>query len=102
MSTLETAVVFAILLTILTFFVTAPESIASESFYDCKYGFEEYRFQNQDTKLLDEKKIGSAVSYDASAEKLCTYLTGLSDNFRLIYGKAATIANGVKTDEKKK
>ena len=102
MSTLETAVVFSILLTILTFFVTAPESIASESFYDCKYGFEEYRFQNQDTKLLDEKKIGSAVSYDASAEKLCTYLTGLSDNFRLIYGKAATVANGVKTDEKKK
>ena len=78
MSTLETAIVFAILLTILTFFVTAPETIASESFYDCKYGFEEYDFQNKDTKLLNEKKIGSAISYDASPEKLCTYLMSMT------------------------
>jgi hypothetical protein len=95
MSTLETAIVFSIILTLLTFFVTAPESTAIEAFNDCKYGFEECEFQNKDSKLLSEKKIGFAVSYDASPEKLCTYLTGLSDNFRLIYGRAATIANGV-------
>ena len=69
MSTLETAIVFTIVLTLITFFVTAPES--------------------------------TAISYDASPERLCTYLTGLSDNFRLIYGKAAGIASGVDTDESK-
>ena len=102
MSTLETAVVFTIILTMLTFFVTAPEKSAMEALSDCRAGFEESEFQNKDLKLYSEKKIGTAVSYDTSPEKLCTYLTGLSDNFRLIYGRAATIANGVKTDEKKK
>ena len=100
MSTLETAIVFSIILTLLTFIVTAPESIAIEAFYDCKYGFEESEFQNKDKKLLSEKKIGSAVSCDVSPERLCTYLTGLSDNFRLIYGKAASVASGVTSDEK--
>ena len=100
MSTLETAIVFTIVLTLLTFFVTAPESTAAEAFYDCKYGFEESDFQNKDKKLINEKKIGSAVSYDVSPERLCTYLTGLSDNFRLIYGKAASLASEVSSDEK--
>lgn len=94
MSTLETAIVFTIVLTLLTFMVTAPESTAIAAIEDCRYGFEEISFQNKDKKLLNEKKIGSAISYDASPERLCTYLTGLSDNFRLIYGKAASVAAG--------
>ena len=93
MSTLESAIVFSLILTLLTFLVTAPESTAIRAFDDCKYGFEESSFQNQDKKLLSEKKIGSIVSYDTSPEKLCTYLTGLSDNFRLVYGKAASLAS---------
>ena len=101
MSTLETAIVFTIVITILTFIVTAPESTAIEAFYDCRYGFEEYEYQNKDTRLLTEKKIGSAVSYNTSPEKLCTYLTGLSDNFRLIYGRAATVASEVPSNENK-
>lgn len=99
MSTLETAVVFTIILTMLTFFVTAPEKTAMEALSDCRMGFEESSFQNKDKKLYSEKKIGSAVSYDTSPEKLCTYLTGLSDNFRLIYGKAASLASGVDSNE---
>ena len=95
MSTLETAIVFTIILTMLTFFVTAPEKTAMEALRDCRSGFEETEFQNGDDKLLSEKKIGTAVSYDTSPEKLCTYLTGLSDNFRLVYGKAASLAEGV-------
>lgn len=93
MSTLESAIVFTLILTLLTFMVTAPESTAIEAFDDCKYGFEESAFQNIDKKLLNEKKIGNAVSYDTSPERLCTYLTGLSDNFRLVYGKAASLAS---------
>ena len=93
MSTLESAIVFTLILSLLTFMVTAPESIAIEAFDDCKYGFEECTFQNSDKKLLNDKKIGNVVSYDASPERLCTYLTGLSDNFRLVYGKAASLAS---------
>lgn len=93
MSTLESAIVFSLILTLLSFIVTAPEATALEAFYDCKYGFEECEFQNEDNRLLSEKKIGTTLSYDTSPEKLCTYLTGLSDNFRLVYGKAASIAD---------
>ena len=100
MSTLETAIVFSILLTMLTFFVTAPENTAMEALYDCRAGIEESAFQNRDERLLSEKKIGKALSYDTSPEKLCTYLTGLSDNFRLIYGKAASVANEVTSNAK--
>ena len=39
MSTLETAVVFTIILTMLTFFVTAPEKTAMEALSDCRMGF---------------------------------------------------------------
>lgn len=93
MSTLETAVVFTLILTMLSFMVTTPESTALAAFDDCKYGFEECVFQNRDKKLFAEKKVGSSMSYDTSPERLCTYLTGLSDNFRLVYGKAASIAS---------
>ena len=41
MSTLESAVVFSLILTLLTFMVTAPESTAIGAFDDCRYGFEE-------------------------------------------------------------
>ena len=101
MSTLETAIVFTIILTMLTFFVTAPEKSAMEALNDCRAGFEESDFQNKDLKLLSEKKIGKATSYDTSPEKLCTYLTGLSDNFRLIYGKAASVASEVASNAEK-
>lgn len=100
MSTLETAIVFTIILTMLTFFVTAPEKSAMEALNDCRAGFEESDFQNKDSKLLSEKMIGKAASYDTSPEKLCTYLTGLSDNFRLVYGKAAGIASEVASNAK--
>ena len=93
MSTLESAIVFTLVISLLTFMVTAPESVAMSAVDDCRHGFEECAFQNRDIKLLNDRKIGSAVSYDASPEKLCTYLTGLSDNFRLIYGKAASLAS---------
>ena len=93
MSTLESAIVFTLMLTLLTFMVTAPESTAMSAIDDCRHGFEECVFQNSDKKLLNDKKIGTAVSYDASPERLCTYLTGLSDYFRLIYGKAASMAS---------
>ena len=93
MSTLESAIVFTLILSLLAFMVTAPESVAMSAIDDCRYGFEECAFQNSDKKLLNDRKIGTAFSYDASPERLCTCLTGLSDNFRLVYGKAASIAS---------
>ena len=40
----------------------------------------------RDREVAERNYIGGVVCYDASPERLCTYLTGISDNFRLLYG----------------
>ena len=45
---------------------------------------------------MESSDIGGNESYNTSPEKLCTYLSGLSDNYRIIYG---TIASGGGSDE---
>ena len=75
MSTLETAIVFSLILIMLTFMITGPEAIALDIFY-----------MERDREVAERNYVGGVVCYDASPERLCTYLTGLSDNFRLLYG----------------
>ena len=48
------------------------------------------------SSLMDSRTIGGSESYNTSPEKLCTYLTGISDNYRIVYG---TIAGGGGSDE---
>ena len=58
MSTLETAIVFTIVLTLVNIHgYRSFESTAIAAIEDCRCGFEEISFQNKDKKLLNEKKI---------------------------------------------
>ena len=41
MSTLESAIVFSLVISLLTFMVTAPESVAMSAVDDCRHGFED-------------------------------------------------------------
>ena len=86
MSTLETAIVFTLILVMISFMITGPEAIALDSFECARDGGNELFFMERDRGVLEENYVGGAVCYDASPEKLCTYLSGISDNFRLIYG----------------
>ena len=96
MSTLETAIAFTVIITFLTFLIVCPEELALQSLEDVKAGGEEIGFFIDDSALMDSRTIGGSDSYNTSPEKLCTYLTGISDNYRIIYG---TIAGGGGSDE---
>ena len=86
MSTLETAIVFTLILVMISFMITGPEAIALDSFECARDGGNELFFMERDREVLDENYVSGAICYDASPEKLCTYLSGISDNFRLVYG----------------
>lgn len=86
MSTLEAAIAFSLILVMLTFMVTAPERVALDSFKCAKAGGNELYYMESDRDVMDKYSVGGVYGYDTSPEKLCTYLSGVSDNFRLIYG----------------
>ena len=92
MSTLESAIVFTLILMMLSFMIAGPEAIILDS-YDCaKDGGNELFYMEQDKEVLEKKYVHGVVCYDTSPEKMCTYLTGLSDNFRIIYGAFSDLA----------
>lgn len=96
MSTLETAVAFTVIITFLTFLIVCPEEIALECIEEVRCGDKEICFFIDDSGLMDSEEIGGSEAYNTSPEKLCTYLTGVSDNYRIIYG---TIASGGGSNE---
>ena len=57
--------------------------------------------EEQDRELIYKNTVKGAVCYDTSPEKFCTYLSGISDNFRLIYGSVFGLSQEAKeaTDE---
>ena len=93
MSSLESAICFSLILVLLAFMIAGPESVALDSFQCAKDGGNELFYMEKDRDVLCENKVRGAVCYDASPEKLCTFLTGISDNFRLIYGTAFDLSN---------
>ena len=101
MSTHESAICISLILVLLAFMITGPEAIALDSFECAKNGGNELFYMEQDREVLYKNSVGGAVCYDTSPEKLCTYLTGISDNFRLIYGSVFGLSQVEKeaTDE---
>ena len=86
MSTLETAITFSLILILLTIMITGPEAIALDSFDCAKAGGDELFYMEKDEEIFKKNPVNGNDCYDVSPEKLCTFLTGVSDNFRLIYG----------------
>lgn len=99
MSTLETAICFTLILVLLTFMITGPEAIALDSFECAKDGGNELFYMEQDRSVMYRNTVHGAACYDTSAERLCTYLTGISDNFRLIYGTVLDLSKEAGNEE---
>ena len=99
MSTLETAICFSLILVLLTFMITGPEAIALDSFECAKDGGNELFYMEQDRGVMYSNNVHGTVCYDTSAERLCTYLTGISDNFRLIYGSVFDLSQEAANEE---
>ena len=99
MSTLESAICFSLILILLAFMITGPESIALDSFRCAKDGGNELYFMEIDKEVAYKNTVNGVTCYDTSPEKLCTYLTGISDNFRIIYGTVFDLAQEGKDEE---
>lgn len=93
MSSLESAICFSLILVLLAFMITGPEAIALDSFQCAKDGGNELFYMEKDKDVLYRNNVRGVACYDASPEKLCTFLTGISDNFRLIYGSVFDLSN---------
>ena len=99
MSTLETAITFSLILILLTFMITGPEAVALDSFDCAKAGGNELFFMERDEEILKKNLVDGTDCYDASPEKLCTFLTGVSDNFRLVYGTVYSFSGEAPDEE---
>ncbi len=99
MSTLETAICFTLILVLLTFMITGPEAIALDSFECAKDGGNELFYMEQDKNVMYRNIVHGANCYDTSPERLCTYLTGISENFRLIYGSVLDLSKEAGNEE---
>ena len=84
-STIENAIVMSIVLTVLVLLVTGPEDISLRTLDDCRYGMDEIEFMTEDSDVIRYGKIHKVKVSDASPERMCTFLQGLSDNYRLLY-----------------
>ena len=93
MSSLESAICFSLILVLLAFMIAGPEAIALDSFQTAKDGGNELFYMEKDRDVLYKNNVRGVDCYDASPEKLCTFLTGISDNFRLFYGTTFDLAN---------
>ena len=99
MSTLESAIVISLILAMLTFMITGPESVALDSFDLAKDGGNELFFMNQDEEIAGQNYVGGTYCYDTSPERLCTFLSGVSDNFRLVYGSVYVLSGEASNEE---
>ena len=99
MSTLEAAITFSLILIVLSFMITGPEAIALDSYESAKAGGNELFYMEQDREVLYKNTVDGALCYDTSPEKFCTYLTGISDNFRLIYGSVFDLSQEAKDED---
>ena len=99
MSTLESAIVFSLILVLLSFMITGPEAIALDSFECAKDGGNELFFMERDRDVAYSYYVGGAVCYDTSPERLCTYLSGISDNFRLLYESVFELSKEERNEE---
>ncbi len=99
MSTLESAICMSLILIMLAFMITGPEAVALDSFDCAKAGGKELSYMERDKEILYEKKIRGSVCYGTSPERLCTFLSGVSDNFRITYGVVFDLSKEASDEE---
>ena len=71
MSTLETAIVFSTVMLVLCGFIVLPADLCADTINDASRAIEDVVNVDRDT---------------LSQEKINTFLTGISENYRIIYG----------------
>lgn len=80
MSTLETSVVFSAILLVLTGLIVLPARLCADTVEDINVAIADICYSDQEA---------------LSPERINTFLSGISDNYRIIYG---TISGGLQDE----
>lgn len=92
-STLETSLVISAVLLLLTFLILAPLEICGECLDLGRDGKTELDYQLENSEIITSRRVGGRDAWLTSPEMLCTFLTGLSENYRIIYGSLTEVVN---------
>ena len=84
-SSLETAIVFSLVLAFLCFLIAGPEKLILETLEDADNGMRELEYELHNRDIISSRNVDGVVVYSASPEAFCTVLSGISDNFTLMY-----------------
>lgn len=84
-SSIEYSVVFTLILFIIAFLITGSQEVTVDSFRKTGTGMREIDYMSEGDGIFASKDIGGVDSVNSSPEDLCTLLSGISDNYRIIY-----------------
>lgn len=82
--TIETALVFCLVFTMIVFFITAPVEVCRENKTQYEDACEELAFHMENDKIADSSDIDGVSVNDISQERLNTLLSDVSDMIRII------------------
>ena len=84
-SSVETSIVFTTVMLILVFLITGSQDMTLEGLAKAKTGIKEIAYMEENKDIYSTKTIAGVNAVNTSPEQMCTLLSGLSDNFRIIY-----------------
>lgn len=93
-STLEAAVVFSAVITIISAFVICPLELCGRAKEMCDSFLTEQGDYLSNEEIVDTSPMGGYDLTDISPERFCTFLSGISDNYRIIYGTLGDSLDG--------
>lgn len=98
-STLETAIAITLVLTILVFIITKPEDLCLSAVDYARDGIAEISFYVDESKITDFMAMDGYLVSSVSQERFCTYVSGISDSYKMIYSEVAGAVGGVSNEE---
>lgn len=94
-STLETAIVFTVVFMVIILMIVLPMNLCADSVNIANSANEEISFHLQNGDITEGRTINGIECHSTTPEELCTFLTGISENYRIIYGTIIEVSDEV-------
>ena len=90
-ATLENAIVSSTILIVICLLIVLPLELCSDAYDGFGKARDEIEYHEGNDEIIRSFEVDGYSCVDTSPERFCTFLTGLSENYRLIYD---TLAGG--------
>lgn len=90
-ATIENAIVSASVILIICALIILPLELCGSAYDGFMSVRDEVEYHDQDEEIIRSIQVGEYNCVDTSPERFCTFLSGISENYRLIYD---TVAGG--------